>query len=78
METKNIKGLLPRGAIRQTANELGISATTVSKVVSQNFNSTKRNEILNSLVKQIVKHQNETHEAEQAMEKVLSNQTPTA
>lgn len=77
MTPKEIKKLLPYGAIKQVSNELSISKNTISRVVNDNYPSPQRSDILNALVKKIIQYQQDNHEAEQAMEKVLSNQTPT-
>lgn len=78
MTPKEIKKLLPYGVIKQVAKELGVSKNTVSRVVNENYPTLRRSDILNALVKKIIQYQQDNHEAEQAMEKVLSNQTPIA
>lgn len=78
MTPKEIKKLLPYGVIKQVAKELGVSKNTVSRVVNENYPTLRRSDILNALVKKIIQYQQDNHEAEQAMEKVLSNQSPTA
>lgn len=75
MTPKEIKKLLPYGAIKQTAKELGISANTISRVINENYQTRKRNDILNGLVNQILKYQREQAEAEQALQTILNPPT---
>ncbi|MEG2121481.1 MAG: hypothetical protein RRZ64_05440 [Rikenellaceae bacterium] len=67
MEAKDIKGLLPRGAIAQVSKELNISITTVSKVANGNYPTPRRNEILNALISHIVKYNANEAQAKQAL-----------
>lgn len=78
MEAKDIKGLLPHGAINQTAKELGVSITTVAKVVKGDHKSKRRSEILNVLVNKIIKHQNEDKELTEALKIISANQSETS